>query len=418
MKRCTCLILILLLIVGAVSCSGDVRDPDQAVLDVGEDFDADGQSTDVDASTISDPEPPVSDLNTQPDEEHDNDDDGEDEDVSLEGEDRIPEFENIDPPFFGFIDAHADTITRAMLRDQNMFSNNLHVDFERLLEFDAPVQVFAIWLADRYVDNAFQRANLQIDFFESEVAKHSDIIEIALTLDDLIRNASNNKISAILSIEGAEPLEGKIENVDHFYNRGVRIMSLTWNRENELGFGQATGSEEGIKPFGAEVLQRMEELGIIVDVSHINEAGFWDIHNLTSRPYMASHSNTFTVTPHNRNLRDDQIRAMVDRGGIIGLVLYPLLLSQNDTATIVDIMAHIRHFLDLGAGGNLGLGGDLDGFRDMPTGLTCVRSFKILEREIAEAFDEGTSRRIMSQNFYDFFVRYSEGDAAARGVRG
>jgi len=315
-------------------------------------------------------------------------------------------------PVFGFIDAHADTITRALLphNNANLFSNNLHVDFKRLSDFNAPVQVFVLWCSDTYVGNAYEYTNSLLDFFESEVAKHSDIIEIALTPEDLRRNAKNNKISAIISIEGGEALMGKIENVDHFYNRGVRIMSLTWNRENELGYGQATGSTKGLKPFGEEVLRRMDELGIILDISHINEVGFWDAHSISTRPYMASHSNAYSVTPHNRNLKDAQITAMVDRGGIIGLVLYPLILSQRSSANMNDYMAHIRHFIDLGAGANLGLGSDFDGFGTMPDGFTDVSSYKMLAEKIAEVFDEDTSNRIMYGNFYDFFLRYFNGN--------
>jgi len=317
------------------------------------------------------------------------------------------------PPTFGFVDAHADTISRALLpqHDAGLFRNNLHVDFERLLEFGTPVQVFALWLSDRFLDDAFERTNYMIDFFEREIERHSDIIAIALTLEDLVYNAENGKISAILSIEGGEALVGRLENVDHFFNRGVRIMSLTWNRENELGFGQATGSSEGLKPFGKEVVKRMEELGMIIDISHINEAGFWDIHNLSARPYMASHSNAFAVTPHRRNLTDRQITAMVERGGIIGLVLFPqfLIRNNNNNVSMDDIFAHINHFIELGAGGHLGLGGDLDGFRDMPAGLECVLSYKILAERIAERFDDETSLRIMSVNFYEFFVRYFDG---------
>jgi len=100
---------------------------------------------------------------------------------------------------------------------------------------------------------------------------------------------------------------------------------------------------------------------------------------------------------------------MVDRGGIIGLVLYPLLLTDRNTARMSDIMAHIDHFIALGAGGNLGLGGDLDGFGTMPVGLTCVSSYKVLAEEITGEFGEDMSFRIMSGNFHDFFIRYFEG---------
>jgi len=324
----------------------------------------------------------------------------------LENETQTQPPEEIAPPMFGFIDAHADTITRALLRNQGLFRNNIHVDFERLFQFGAPVQVFVLWCADGYVADAFNYTNSLIDFFESEVAKHSDIIEIALTLEDMERNARNNKISAVLSIEGGEALMGDIKNLDHFYDRGVRIMSLTWNRENELGYGQATGDRGGLKPFGIECLKRMEELGIILDVSHINEAGFWDAHRLSSRPYMASHSNSYSVRPHDRNLTDNQIKAIVDSRGIVGLALYPLILSQNSIANTSDIMAHIKHFMDLGAVGHLGLGCDLDGFATMPEGLKDVTSLRIIAKGIAESFGEDASKNIMSGNFHSFLKRY------------
>jgi len=340
----------------------------------------------------------------------------EDDDMIPEKEVEVPKAEESmpeppPPPVFGFIDAHADTITRALLRDQDLLrSDILHVDFERLYAFGAPVQVFVLWCADRYVADAFNWTNTQIDHFEEAVARHSDMIEIALTLDDIHRIAGENKISAILSIEGGEALMGDINNLDHFYNRGVRIMAPTWNRENELGYGQATNSEEGLKPFGIECIIRMEELGMILDISHVNEAGFWDAHNTTTRPYMASHSNAYSVRVHNRNLRDDQIMAIVERGGIIGLALFPEILTHNRRANIDDMIAHIDHFIRLGAGSNLGLGCDLDGFSTMPDGFTDVTSLNILANKISEVYSKDISYQIMAGNFYDFFVRYFDGD--------
>jgi len=244
------------------------------------------------------------------------------------------------------------------------------------------------------------------DFFESEVEKHSDIIEIAYDLDDIIRIAREGKISAILAIEGGEALMGKIENLDHFYERGVRILAPTWNRENELGYGQATGSTRGLKPFGIEVIKRMDELGMIMDVSHLNEAGFWDAHNTSTRPYMASHSNAYAVFPHNRNLKDDQIMAIVESGGIIGFNMFPLIIAPNQRATMDDVMAHFRHFINIGAGNNLGLGCDFDGIPSTPQGITDVSSLKSFGRLLADEFDEDTSFRIMEGNFYEFFKRY------------
>jgi len=315
------------------------------------------------------------------------------------------------PPAFGFIDAHADTISRALLPQHNagLYSNKLHVDFARLSEFEAPVQVFVLWLSDSYLSTAFERTNHMIDFFESEVEKHKDIIEIALDLEDIKRIAGEGKISAILSIEGGEALMGKIENLDHFYNRGVRILAPTWNRENELGYGQATGSARGLKPFGLECIKRMDELGMMMDVSHLNDAGFWDAHNTATRPYMASHSNAYAVMPHDRNLNDDQIMAIVERGGIIGFNMFPQIMASNNRADMDDIMKHFQHFINIGAGNHIGLGCDFDGIPSTPKGITDVSSLEAFGDLLTTEFDKETSFRIMEGNFYEFFVRYFEG---------
>ena len=316
-------------------------------------------------------------------------------------------------PVFGFIDAHADTISRALQLgpgQQSLYSNSaLHVDFMRLSEFEAPVQVFVAWTESRYLSTAYEHTNKMFDFFEEEVAKHSDLIEIAYDLDDIKRIASEGKISAILAIEGGEALMGEIENLVHFYERGVRVLGLTWNRENALGYGQATGSSQGLKPFGKEVIMKMDELGMIMDVSHLNIAGFWDAHNTSTRPYIASHSNAFGILPHARNLHDDQIMAIVESGGIIGFNMYPLFISPNESTTTEDIMMHFRHLISIGAGNHIGLGCDFDGIPSTPQEITDVSSLKAFREALTEEFDEQTANRIMERNFYEFFKRYFEG---------
>jgi len=311
-------------------------------------------------------------------------------------------------PNFGFIDAHADSISRVLQRDpseHNLYDNPvLHIDFKRLSQFEAPVQVFVAWCSNSRVSTAFDWTNQMLDFFEREVAKHSDLIEIAYDLNDIKRIAGEGKITALLAIEGGEALMGRIENVDFFYNRGVRILAPTWNRENELGFGQATGSSEGLKPFGIEVIKRMDELGMILDVSHLNEAGFWDAHNTSTRPYMASHSNAYSIRAHNRNLRDSQITAIVNSGGLIGFNMFPEVVADNPK--VADIMKHFQHFIDLGAAENIGLGCDFDGIPATPQGITDVLSLKTLRNELSSHFSPQTSHNIMELNFYNFFVRY------------
>jgi len=310
------------------------------------------------------------------------------------------------PPLFGFVDGHADTITEAMGKGQGLFRNSLHLDFERLSRFKSPVQVFAIWCADQYLDSAYGYANSAIDSFNNELAKHSDIIEIALSLEDMERNARNNKISAVLALEGGEPLTGRIEYIDHFFDRGVRLMTLTWSRETELGYGVASGSEKGLKPFGVECVKRMNELGMIIDVSHLNEAGFCDVATLSTKPFVASHSNAYSVSPHERNLKDSQIKTIADKGGMIGINLCPGLLTNDGIAHVDIVMDHIRHFIETGAVNNLGLGCDLDGIPAPPEGFTDVLSLNMLADKISGEFGEDVSQKIMSGNYYDFFVRF------------
>jgi len=314
---------------------------------------------------------------------------------------------------FGFMDMHTDMISRAIrlpAGQQGLFDNSrLDVDFKRLSQFAAPVQVFALWCPNDWVASAFDQTNRMIDFFEQEVAKHSDIIEIAHDLNDIKRISGAGKISAILAIEGGEALMGRIENLDHFYNRGVRIFGLTWNRENALGFGRATGSTQGLKPFGLQCIERMNQLGIIIDVSHLNDAGFWDVYNKTTRPYIASHSNIYRVHNRSTNLRDDQIKAIVDRGGVIGINFYPPALTANRNATIGDVMAQFRYLINFGAGNHIVLGSDFDGITTKPIGLNDVSSLHTLADTITFEFGDFMSIKIMEGNFYDFLIRYFEG---------
>ena len=307
---------------------------------------------------------------------------------------------------FGFIDAHADTITAVMNKKARLLQNDLHIDLKRLDEFEHPVvQVFAIYLADEHLKNAFSYANKTIDFFEEEIKTTSNIIRIAKSLDDIQENARNGINSAILALEGGEPLEGKLQNLYHFYDRGIRLITLTWNYENELGYGVGTESVNGLKPFGIEVVKTMNELGMIVDVSHLNKAGFWDVDKISKKPYIASHSNANAVTPHRRNLNDKQINAIIQKGGFIGINLYPNFIGVNNIADINNILNHINYFIEIGAQEVIGLGCDLDGVDSLPDGITDVLSLKSLDKIFTENYGTDISESIMSLNFYKFLKR-------------
>jgi len=307
---------------------------------------------------------------------------------------------------FGFIDGHADTVTAAMESGQTLYENDLHVDFSRLKAFGAPVQVFSVFVYDKYMDDAFGYAEAAINYYERELAANEQIIRPALSLNDIKKNVSENKISAVLALEGGEPLGGDLTQLNYFYNRGVRLLTLTWNRENALGYGALTGSENGLKPFGVECVRQMDALGMVIDVSHLNEAGFRDVCELAERPFMASHSNAYAVTSHKRNLTDGQIRAVAERGGFIGMNLCPAFLNETEAADIDDIHRHIERFLELGAGDCIGLGCDFDGVSSLPENISGVSSLKYLSEKFIERFGADAAAKIMSANFYAFFERF------------
>jgi len=313
-------------------------------------------------------------------------------------------------PLFGLMDAHVDTISRAFglpPENRSLYSNpELDVDFKRLLEFGAPLQFFALWTSNQFVDDVFNYTNALIDFFEEQVNQYSDVIEIARNFDDVVRISRSGRISAIISIEGGDALLGDINNLYHFYNRGVRSVGLLWNRENELGFSWAQNADQGLTPFGIEVVERMEELGMIVDVSHLNEAGFWDVVNISTRPFIASHSNAYALASHGRNLSDEQIMAIVESGGFIGLNMFPRFVTGEQTATMDDIIAQFRHFIELGAGYNIALGSDFDGIPTLPEGITDVSSLMDLHERLTTEFGEEVAFRIMEGNFLEFLTRY------------
>ncbi len=176
--------------------------------------------------------------------------------------------------------------------------------------------------------------------------------------------------TGIISIEGGEALEGKIERLKEFYEKtGLRMIALTWNFENEIGFPAKLGPDPGLKPFGFELLSEMDKLGIYADVSHLNEQGFWDVVDNMTLPPIASHSNARALCDVPRNLYDEQIKAVINKGGYIGINFYTHFLTKTGRSDIDDVLRHIDHIADLGGLDVLGFGSDFDGIESWPEGL-------------------------------------------------
>lgn len=297
-----------------------------------------------------------------------------------------------------FFDLHCDTLTKCMDNSENLFKNNMHNSLSALLGFDTPCQVFAIYTDDKNVYHSYEYAKKAAGFFARQKKEYAGY------MTDMSTRPDKNKVNAILSIEGCEPVES-LEAIDEFYSLGVRLMTLTWNRVNSLGSGMLSGSEEGLTPFGKEAVRHMNKLNITVDVSHLNIRGFEDVAAISEKPFIASHSNCFEICPHPRNLHDWQIKEINRAGGIIGLNLYPPFVAQKDCVSINDLLAHTEHFLKLGCEDTLCLGCDFDGISSMPKELKGTADMGMVYALFKENFGN-IADKIFFDNAFKFFLRF------------
>lgn len=290
-------------------------------------------------------------------------------------------------------DMHCDTISeiwesRKQSVSQNggspqqLSRNDLHIDIRKMKKAGYLLQNFALYVDLKKGLDPFEYVLELIDVFREEMGKNKNDIGVIKTYDEILANERQGKMSALMTIEEGGCCKGEIGNLERLYQLGARMMTLTWNYPNELASpnlflksaekGSTLKNDEGFSLFdsskgltekGFFFIQRMEELGMIIDVSHLSDAGFWDIVQHTKKPFVASHSNARALCGHCRNLTDDMIRAVAGRGGVIGLNFYGCFLNEtNDShSRVARMAAHARHMLNVGGSGCLGLGSDFDG---------------------------------------------------------
>ncbi|MBQ7036897.1 MAG: dipeptidase [Clostridia bacterium] len=301
---------------------------------------------------------------------------------------------------FKVFDAHCDTLTN-LSKNERLENFGGMVSGEMLRAYPAYVQVFAAYLNAEY-ENPLARAMEIADVFYRETAK-CGMVPI-LNGETLSKTIEEGGVGAILSMEDGRGLCGSLSVLRMLYRLGFRLITLTWNGENELGQG-AVGSEgKGLTPFGKEVVSEMNRLGMMVDVSHLSERGFWDTMEITKKPTIASHSNAKAICDHPRNLSDEQIRALIKNGGGIGINFYTVFLNGTEKAEISDVIRHIEHILSLGGADALGLGSDFDGIGTAPEGLGTARGMQLLFDALARlGYKEELIEKIAYKNFVRIF---------------
>ncbi len=274
------------------------------------------------------------------------------------------------------IDLHCDTaVERVLLRKEGLRQNGGQLDLRRMEAGDVVAQVFALMIYSHEEARALRLARepwalyaAARDSFFDALAQCGGELALACTADDLAANMADGRRSALLSVEDGALLEGNLSRIAALHRDGVRLLTLTWNYENCLGFPNSddpAAHARGLKPFGKEAVECLNEVGIVVDVSHLSRGGFFDVADVSSRPFVASHSCARALCNHRRNLDDDMLRVIGEKGGVVGVNYCPYFLLDGGRETLSeDVRRHIRHIVNRAGIEAVALGSDFDGIGD------------------------------------------------------
>ncbi len=321
------------------------------------------------------------------------------------------------------VDLHCDVLSRPQKllvqgKDYSLLSNSYHIDLEKLKQGDYLVQCFAIFVNAHRFPDTHKTALDELGRFQTMMKQFSSRIAQVFSSRDIPEIQKQGKIGALLTVEGGGDWMENLEDLRLFHQFGARIMSFTWNYDNRLASPNAVpdGAEKksqnhledvhGLKPLGFEFLSEMERLGIIMDVSHLSDAGFRDVCRAATRPFIATHSNARAVCGHVRNLSDDMLRAIADHGGVTGLNYYPDFLDPEENlrdcrSSLVWMVRHISHIRDVAGIDAIALGSDFDGIfgyleledcSQLPRLADALRSHGFTSSEIEKIFHKNALR--------------------------
>ncbi|MGA2783639.1 MAG: dipeptidase [Candidatus Bathyarchaeia archaeon] len=318
------------------------------------------------------------------------------------------------------VDAHIDTLLEIMVpparpikvptpRKFGERSSKGHVDLPRLLESGVDLQIFAVYIQPEYkIERALHRALQVIDRFYKELHDHEDKMMLFTKVSDVREAEKQGKIAAMLSIEGGEAVEADLGILRMLYRLGLRAMTLTWNERNQIADGAGEGrTKGGLTNFGVELVKEMNNLGMVVDVSHINDAGFFDVIETTTKPIIASHSNCRALCNHRRNMTDEMIKILADNGGVMGMNFSASFVTENkENATLERLLDHVDHVVKVASVEHVGIGSDFDGIENTPKGLEDVTRMPYLtEGLVKRGYKEDEIRKILGENFLRVFSK-------------
>ena len=315
-------------------------------------------------------------------------------------------------PMFSVIDAHCDALLAVIGKSQipgdtgrrDFLARNRmsHIDLPKLLEGNVRCQFMALFAEDEDLPRVAEYTHGLIDEFEAICSRSEGRFFPVRSVADLDKAKPGESVGGILSIEGAEALEGSLDAADEFYERGVRAIGITWNRRNPFGRGVRAEGEDGLSALGFQLVEKMEEMGMIVDASHLSDQAFSDLSQVAKRPFIASHSNARSLNDHPRNLTDAQIRRIAEGGGAVGAVFVPNFVSLKPVKSFLEhLVDHIDYIVNVGGLDCAAIGSDFDGYRGVEGHVLADASEfpKLAEAFTARGYVAREIEKILSKNW-------------------
>jgi membrane dipeptidase len=307
-------------------------------------------------------------------------------------------------------DGHCDTLLRMAEGKLKLSARSTegHSDLPRLRDGGVTAQVFAIFVEDKYLPAGAAVQTLRVlDTLYDALQDNADALLLATTVEDIESAKADGKVAAIVGFEGAESLEGDLALLRMFHRLGLRLLTVAWSRRNQAADGAweaRTGG--GLTNFGLKLVEECNRLGIVLDISHLAPAGVKDVLQLSSAPVIASHSNARALCPSPRNLTDEQLQALADKGGVVGVTFVPAFLSEkSEEASLERLLDHVDHIARVAGIDHVGLGSDFDGFRPPePKGLEDVTCMPAITAGLVQrGYAEEDVRKILGGNLLRVF---------------
>ncbi len=304
-----------------------------------------------------------------------------------------------------FFDLHCDTIYQCMLKGQALWENRLALSLSKGRGFGRWCQTFALFIPDGYRGrDAVSFYERLLDTYRAELSRNLPRISHCDCAEEIKTALSEGKCASILAVEGGAALGGDVERVDTLYNDGVRMMTLTWNGDNELASG-VKGSGGGLTELGKEAIERMGRVGMLCDLSHLNERGFWEVAEMGVTPLIATHSNLKSVCDHPRNLTDEQFVAICRSGGVMGINFYRDFLGGG---AFEKIYANVCRALELGGEEHIAFGSDFDGAQ-MDYCINSVdKTDNLCDYLLSKGIDEDVLKKLCFDNAFRIFGKEEE----------